>query len=548
MAGLFNWGKGLLLGFLLVIIYNNVINRLFKFFMSKNVWRKNFSISRSGFHMLAPAIDDLYEYQDVTIISKAIKEIFFIQEDYECKAAYFPVNQLRKLVNDTLDIIKKDPKKIDKIHKEAYEHCDKYFSFAKKVSKINFKKVSNKELADIYKNLHFHQKIHHGYAICTTWFVDSDGEDFSNYLLKTIKKLVDKNKYNISFAQVFSDMTTPEKLTMAIKEEVASLKILKEINNDKKIKKIFAEKSTEDILGLIKAKNKKIYTKIISHYKKWRWVPFTYIGPAYEIDFYLDVWKGLIKEDFDYNNRLEEIRIHGKKTKEIKLHHINKLSIGDKEGNLYKIASEVIHLKAYRKDCFFYGMYVLDMLLKEIALRLHLSLKQVRFMAYWEIPNALKKGSFNEETLNKRIKFSILYKKDSKNYIYTGEKAKKFLSNVKIEKEKKILTNKLSGTCACVGKAKGRVRIINLPEEMGKMNEGDIMVSHTTFPSLVPAMKKASAIVTDDGGITCHAAIVAREMKKPCIVGAKAATQVLKDGYLVEVDAEKGTVKTLSKK
>ena len=192
-------------------------------------------------------------------------------------------------------------------------------------------------------------------------------------------------------------------------------------------------------------------------------------------------------------------------------------------------------------------MYVLDMLLKDIALRLHLSLKQIRFMAYWEIPNALKKGNFNEGILNKRIKFSILYKKNNKNYIYTGEKAKKFLSNIKIEKEKKVLTNKLSGTCACVGKTKGKVKIINLPEEMGKMNEGDIMVSHTTFPSLVPAMKKASAIITDDGGITCHAAIVAREMKKPCIVGTKSATHILKDGDLVEVDAENGLVKKIKK-
>jgi phosphohistidine swiveling domain-containing protein len=547
MAGLFNWGKEFSFGFLSLFVYNNTINRLSKLFMSKNIWRKNFSISRSGFHMLAPAIDDLYEYQDVTINSKVIKEIFFIQEDYECRAAYFPVQQLRKLVDDTLDIIKKDPKKIDKIHKEAYEHCDKYFNFAKKVSKINFKKVSNKELANIYKKLHFHQKIHHGYAICTTWFVDSDGEDFSNYLLKTTKKLVDKNKRDISFAQVFSDMTTPEKLTMAIKEEVASLKILKEINNDKKIKKIFAEKGTEDILGLIKVKNKKLYTKIISHHKKWSWIPFTYIGPAYEIDFYLEVWKGLIKENFNYNNRLNEIKLYSKNTKEIKAQHINNLSINDKEIKLYKIASDVIHLKAYRKDCFFYGMYVLDMLLKDIALRLHLSLKQIRFMAYWEIPNALKKGNFNEGILNKRIKFSILYKKNNKNYIYTGEKAKKFLSNIKIEKEKKVLTNKLSGTCACVGKTKGKVKIINLPEEMGKMNEGDIMVSHTTFPSLVPAMKKASAIITDDGGITCHAAIVAREMKKPCIVGTKSATHILKDGDLVEVDAENGLVKKIKK-
>jgi pyruvate,water dikinase len=58
-------------------------------------------------------------------------------------------------------------------------------------------------------------------------------------------------------------------------------------------------------------------------------------------------------------------------------------------------------------------------------------------------------------------------------------------------------------------------------------------------------MKKAGAIITDEGGITCHAAIVSRELKKPCIIGTKIATQVFKDGDMVEVDAENGIVKII---
>jgi len=77
------------------------------------------------------------------------------------------------------------------------------------------------------------------------------------------------------------------------------------------------------------------------------------------------------------------------------------------------------------------------------------------------------------------------------------------------------------------------------------MEEGDVMVAHTTFPSLVPAMKKASAIITEDGGITCHAAIVSRELGTPCIVGIKIATQVLQDGMKVAVNADEGLVKIL---
>ena len=71
------------------------------------------------------------------------------------------------------------------------------------------------------------------------------------------------------------------------------------------------------------------------------------------------------------------------------------------------------------------------------------------------------------------------------------------------------------------------------------------MVAVMTFPNFVQAMERASAFVTDEGGILCHAAIIAREMRKPCITGTKIATKVLKDGDLVEVDADKGIVKKL---
>lgn len=101
------------------------------------------------------------------------------------------------------------------------------------------------------------------------------------------------------------------------------------------------------------------------------------------------------------------------------------------------------------------------------------------------------------------------------------------------------------GTVAFVGKVKGVVKVvIDLPD-LAKVNEGDILVTQMTFPSFIMAMRRAAAFVTDEGGITCHASIVAREMKKPCIIGTKIATQIFKDGDLVEVNADKGIVKKI---
>ena len=92
------------------------------------------------------------------------------------------------------------------------------------------------------------------------------------------------------------------------------------------------------------------------------------------------------------------------------------------------------------------------------------------------------------------------------------------------------------------------MKVIDKVDQFSKMNTGDILVSKMTRPEFLPVMKKAAAIVTDEGGITCHAAIVAREMKKPCIIGTQIATHVLKDGDWVEVDATKGIVRKVQLK
>ena len=110
-------------------------------------------------------------------------------------------------------------------------------------------------------------------------------------------------------------------------------------------------------------------------------------------------------------------------------------------------------------------------------------------------------------------------------------------------------TRELRGLTVSKGKSakvRGRVRIIKNPFlENKKMKKGDILVAGMTSPEYIVVMRKAAAIITDHGGMTAHAAIVSRELKIPCIVKTKIATKVLKDGDLVEVDANKGIVKIL---
>jgi phosphohistidine swiveling domain-containing protein len=99
------------------------------------------------------------------------------------------------------------------------------------------------------------------------------------------------------------------------------------------------------------------------------------------------------------------------------------------------------------------------------------------------------------------------------------------------------------GVSASPGKARGVARIIPNPSENDRVGEGDILITFATTVDYLPAMKKAGAIVTEVGGLTCHAAVVSREFGIPCVVGLKDAMTTFKDGDMVEVDADKGVVR-----
>ncbi len=104
---------------------------------------------------------------------------------------------------------------------------------------------------------------------------------------------------------------------------------------------------------------------------------------------------------------------------------------------------------------------------------------------------------------------------------------------------------RFKGIVASRGKVKGKVNVVLNPEKTKRFEKGEILVTTMTSPKFTIFLKNTPAIITDGGGTLCHAAIVAREMKIPCIVGTKIATKVLKDGDFVEVDANKGTVRRL---
>lgn len=150
----------------------------------------------------------------------------------------------------------------------------------------------------------------------------------------------------------------------------------------------------------------------------------------------------------------------------------------------------------------------------------------------------------DEEILRSRYDSAVIFAERGEYKIFIGDDAERIKESITKERNSSIL----KGQSAYPGVAKGRVRIITNAHIKHQFDDGDILVSGMTRPEYFEYVKKSSAFVTDAGGILSHAAITARELKKPCVIGTQVATKVLKDGDMVEVDADKGTVRRIDER
>ncbi len=181
---------------------------------------------------------------------------------------------------------------------------------------------------------------------------------------------------------------------------------------------------------------------------------------------------------------------------------------------------------------------------KIISKRMKINPEYARYLSYKEILDYFSKGILpNENVLSSRKSYYVVTNQgislDSvKNYV---NKNNYILSNPEIADDKEI-----NGKAAFPGKVRGKVRLILNKTMFKSFKKGEILVASMTTTDYLQIMKMSKAFITDEGGVTCHAAIVAREMKKPCIIGTKIATKLLKNGDLVEVDADNGIVTKLN--
>ena len=222
----------------------------------------------------------------------------------------------------------------------------------------------------------------------------------------------------------------------------------------------------------------------------------------------------------------------------------DKIELSTRDANFSRILrigafvkDDVSELLDLRKD-------MMENLFKAVAGRIGCSAEDLEYLQISEIEDFLLKKESPSELIVQRRVVTVLFYPEDKLAVCAGDDAEHFIKEANMREL--VETNQftiLKGQTASLGSVTGKIVVANNSgEALKKMKEGDILVAPYTAVEYVPAMQKAAAIITETGGITSHAAIVSRELKIPCIIGVKDATKVLKDGQLVEVDADNGSI------
>lgn len=201
--------------------------------------------------------------------------------------------------------------------------------------------------------------------------------------------------------------------------------------------------------------------------------------------------------------------------------------------------------REYRKKVNLMSIHVFDALLIRVEALTGIPKIYLQYLVPDEVPNVLK-GLVPIEELKKRREEGVMMTyQGTRLEVIHGEQASSLLREYNDRLGADTSTSVVNGQTACQGYAKGVARIILDVSQFERFNEGEILVTGMTRPEFLPLMKKAAGIVTNEGGITCHAAIVSRELGKPCIIGTKNATTRIPDGATIEVRANHGTVRIL---
>ncbi len=408
--------------------------------------------------------------------------------------------------------------------------CDKIHALFNKLEKTDIKDLSDKELSELYT------KFDREY---TDWWGCTQVVEPVSYGTEAMLK---EKLAPEQIKKYFSILISPTQKSYLNFEEEHIFEIIKKIRENKEAESLF-KKNTEEIMKNL-SKFPEIKKMLEKHSENYYWLSNNYYETTrLGVDYFIQKIKEFLDEKIDTDKMKKEADERFAKTKKDKENIMKELNLDNRTRWIIKIIDDFCYLQDQRKLLNLIGNRFLDDFCKEIARRKKIDYDLLTFGTPQQLKDTIA-GKIPYQELEAQKENCLIMITTDKTEVFTGRKA--------IEKEEELLgikeiqkVHEIEGMTANGGRYVGKVRVLLNPKDVNKMQKGEVLVTTMTSPDFIVAMKKAGAIVTDEGGITSHASVVSRELGIPCVIATKIATKVLEDGMEVEVKANHGLVRIL---
>ncbi|MFH1316579.1 MAG: PEP-utilizing enzyme [Candidatus Woesearchaeota archaeon] len=410
---------------------------------------------------------------------------------------YFDEEALKKLHKLIEEEISRDPFYADKLLKKIDDSIYNVRKVSKELDSIDVSDLTTPELLNDFKKAYL--TIGH-----LTSFMSFKGTiQISDVFQKQVRGMLAKKISDFEEREnVFLTLSMPIKESMMTREQNSIAKVDAEKDINKK----------EEMLD--------------KHTKEFSWLGIVmYQGMPYTKEHFRKELKNELRVSENKENKINEL--------------IEELDLNRNEKHLIKQLREWVHIRTFIKDMTSLGIASTVRFLQEISKRVDIPYNDLIYLYFNELD-----GIDEEE---ERLLEKIRKRQKSWGYVISQDKLIEYdIDNIDEIKENELkIPSGVKGYPAFKGRVKGRAVVVKSELDLERVKEGDILITHMTTTNFVPILSKVSAIVTDEGGITCHAAIVSRELGIPCVIGTRMATKAFKDDEIVEVDAEKGIVRKL---
>lgn len=376
------------------------------------------------------------------------------------------------------------------IYRKIDYYTKRYFTMGEKLRKTSLARFSDRHLASLIEKIVPLQHYHQVWSVLANGVVLDGRNHFSNCIREELRSMLGNP---VDFDEFWSLLTQVTRMSLRQKKDYALAKL--------------ATQSSHLTPSKVKARLKRLH----EHYC---FLDYNNAGPAASLEQFSAEYAAA-KESNAHLHLPEELKTLRKKQMDV----MRRLRLNKRGRFLVQLAQGVIWQKGFRKDMQYHGFYCYEHLFRELASRRALSdWSLLTFLFPWEISAFILTNTPTVSELQERRSYSCFVVTRTSKEVKVGEDARSFVRSLRLLENFSALTE-VSGQCAFAGNVSGIVKIIQVPADIPKMNVGDVLVSQATSPDLLPAMKKAGAIVTNTGGLICHAAITSRELKIPCVVG-----------------------------